>query len=373
MIDHNLTEADVRISASHFDIDGEIAKVEECLNGHINRTYFLTYDTGKRYVMQMVNTDIFKMPDEVMENIVGVTEHIRQGYIAHGVDPNRRALNVIWTKSGKWAHTDRRGIYWRMYDYVEGSDCFMKVESADMFEKVGYAFGQFQMQLKDFDASKLHESIPNFHNTEKRFEDLLTAIRENRSGRAHLAQNEIEFALDRKDITAFINRGIKDGSLSLRVTHNDTKLNNIMVDCETGEGICVIDLDTVMPGCVLADFGDSIRFGASSTAEDERDLDRVYCRLDMFEAYARGFIRGLDGSLSDSELSALPMGAIILTYETGIRFLSDYLDGDTYFRTEYPEHNLVRARNQFKLVADMESKLSEMRALIEKIKKENNI
>ncbi len=371
MIDYKLTEQDVRMSASHYDIEGELTDVEECLNGHINRTYFLTFSTGKRYVMQMVNTDIFKKPDEVMENIVGVTEHIRKGNIARGIDPERRSLKVIWTKSGKWAHIDRRGIYWRVYEFVEDSICYMQVESADMFEKVGYAFGRFQMQLKDFDASRLHESIPNFHNTEKRFENLLTAIKENKSGRAHLAENEIRFALDRKDITSFINRGIADGSLSLRVTHNDTKLNNIMVDRETGEGICVIDLDTVMPGSVLADFGDSIRFGASSAAEDERDLSKVYCRLDMFEAFARGFISGLEGSLSDSELSALPMGAVILTYETGIRFLSDYLDGDRYFRTEYPEHNLVRARNQFKLVADMESKMDGMHAIIEKIKKEN--
>ncbi|MBQ4091123.1 MAG: phosphotransferase, partial [Clostridia bacterium] len=228
MIDHNLTENDVRMSASHFNVEGEIINIEECLNGHINRTYFLTYSTGKRYVMQMVNTDIFKKPDEVMENIVGVTEHIRQGYINAGIDPDRRALNVIWTKSGKWGHVDRRGTYWRMYDFVEDSDCFMKVESAEMFTKVGYAFGQFQMQLKDFDASKLHESIPNFHNTEWRFDNLLKAIEENRSGRAHLVADEIKFALDRKEITSYINRSIAEGKLSLRVTHNDTKLNNIM-------------------------------------------------------------------------------------------------------------------------------------------------
>ncbi len=361
-----LTEQDVRMSASHYDIPGEIINVEECMNGHINRTYFLTYDTGKKYVMQMVNTDIFKNPDEVMENIVGVTEHIHDGYIKKGIDPERRVIKVIWTNSGKWGHIDRRGIYWRMYVYAEDTNCFMQVESADMFEKVGYAFGQFQMQLKDFDASKLHESIPNFHNTEWRFANLLTAIKENKSGRAHLVEDEIRFALDRKDLTAFINLGIANGSLSLRVTHNDTKLNNILMDKETGEGMCVIDLDTVMPGSVLADFGDSIRFGASSAAEDETDLDRVYCRLDMFEAYAKGFIRGLEGSLSKSEIMALPMGALILTYETGMRFLTDYLDGDTYFRIDYPEHNLDRARNQFKLVADMEAKLAKMQAIVAK-------
>ena len=364
-----LTEEDVRLSASHYDIEGDIVDVEECHNGHINRTYFLTYEhegVRRRYVMQMVNTDIFKKPDEVMENIVNVTEHIRNGYIAKGIDPYRRTLRVIWTKSGNWGHVDRRGIYWRMYDFVEDSDCFMKVESAEMFAKVGYAFGQFQRQLADFDASVLHESIPNFHNTEWRFANLEKAIAENKSGRAHLVADEIKFALDRKDITSFINNSIADGSIKLRVTHNDTKLNNIMMDRATGEGICVIDLDTVMPGSVLADFGDSIRFGASSAAEDETDLDKVYCRLDMFESYAKGFIEGLEGSLSENEIRALPMGALILTYETGIRFLSDYLDGDTYFRVAHPNHNLDRARNQFKLVADMEAKMDEMKAIVEK-------
>lgn len=369
MKNYELIENDIRLSAEHFDVEGEIINIEECHNGHINRTYFLTYEhegARRRYVMQMVNTDIFKKPDEVMENIVNVTEHIRNGFIAKGIDPERRTLNVIWTKSGNWGHVDRRGIYWRMYDFVEDSDCYMQVESAEMFEKVGYAFGQFQRQLSDFDASVLHESIPNFHNTEWRFANLETAIAENKSGRAHLVADEIKFALDRKDITSFINKSIADGSLKLRVTHNDTKLNNIMMDRATGEGICVIDLDTVMPGSVLADFGDSIRFGASSAVEDETDLDKVYCRLDMFESYAKGFIEGLEGSLTESEIRALPMGALILTYETGIRFLSDYLDGDTYFRVAHPNHNLDRARNQFKLVADMEAKMDEMMAIVEK-------
>ncbi len=366
MKDFNLTDNEIITSADHFAIDGKVVHIEECHNGHINRTYFLTCENGKRYVMQMVNTDIFKKPDEVMENIVGVTEHIRKGFEAKGIDPDRRALNVIWTKSGKWGHVDRRGIYWRMYDFVEDSDCYMQVESAEMFTKVGFAFGQFQRQLADFDASKLHESIPNFHNTEWRYANLEKAISENKSGRAHLIPDEIKFALDRKEITSFINKSIADGSLALRVTHNDTKLNNIMMDRATGEGICVIDLDTVMPGSVLADFGDSIRFGASSAAEDETDLSKVYCRLDMFEAYAKGFIEGLEGSLSESEIRALPMGALILTYETGIRFLSDYLDGDVYFRVAHPNHNLDRARNQFKLVADMEAKMDEMKAIVEK-------
>ena len=355
--------------ASAFQLCGEVVHIEECHNGHINRTYFISCKNGdgiRRYVMQMINTGIFKKPDEVMENIVNVTAHIRAGYEKQGIDAFRRTLNVIFTNDGKWGYVDEEGRYWRMYDFVEDADCYMQVESAEMFTKVGYAFGQFQRQLSDFDAGVLHESIPNFHNTEWRYANLEKAIAENKSGREHLIPDDIKFALDRKEITSFINKSIADGSLALRVTHNDTKLNNIMMDRATGEGICVIDLDTVMPGSVLADFGDSIRFGASSAAEDETDLDKVYCRLDMFEAFAKGFIEGLEGSLSESEIRALPMGALILTYETGIRFLSDYLDGDVYFRVAHPNHNLDRARNQFKLVADMEAKMDEMKAIVEK-------
>ena len=364
-----MTNEMIIATAAHFSFSGEVVHIEECHNGHINRTYFITCKDGedtRRYVMQMINTGIFKKPDEVMENIVNVTEHIYNGYVKKGIDPERRTLTVIRTVDGKWGYVDEEERYWRAYDFIEDADCFMQVESAEMFTKVGYAFGQFQRQLADFDASVLHESIPNFHNTEWRYANLEKAIAENKSGRAHLIPDDIKFALDRKEITSFINKSIADGSLGLRVTHNDTKLNNIMMDRATGEGICVIDLDTVMPGSVLADFGDSIRFGASSAAEDETDLSKVYCRLDMFEAYAKGFIEGLEGSLSESEIRALPMGALILTYETGIRFLADYLDGDTYFRIEYPEHNLDRARNQFKLVADMESKLEKMNAIVEK-------
>jgi len=364
-----MTIEQIIATADNFQLCGEVTHIEECHNGHINRTYFLTCRNGegsRRYVMQMINTNIFKKPDEVMENIVNVTGHIREGFKNKGIDPFRRTLNVIYTKDGKWGYEDHEGRYWRTYDFVEDADCYMQVESAEMFEKVGFAFGQFQRQLADFDASVLYESIPNFHNTEWRYANLEKAIEENKSGRAHLISDDIKFALDRKEITSFINKSIADGSLALRVTHNDTKLNNIMIDRESGEGVCVIDLDTVMPGSVLADFGDSIRFGASSAAEDETDLDKVYCRLDMFESYAKGFITGLEGSLSESEIRALPMGALILTYETGIRFLSDYLDGDTYFRTEYPNHNLDRARNQFKLVRDMEEKMDEMKAIVEK-------
>jgi Ser/Thr protein kinase RdoA (MazF antagonist) len=249
--------------------------------------------------------------------------------------------------------------------FIEG-DCYQSADSPELMERVGKAFGHFQMQLADFDASVLHETIPNFHNTVSRFAGFEKAVADDLAGRAAGIKEDIDFILSRKDKCSFIMDGIADGRFPLRVTHNDTKLNNIMMDPETGEGRCVIDLDTVMPGSVLADFGDAIRFGASSAAEDEKDLERVYMKLDMFEGFAKGFVSGLEGSLTENEVRALPMGAFMLTFEQSMRFLGDYLNGDTYFRTHYPEHNLDRARNQMKLVADMESKMDEMNRIIEK-------
>ena len=235
-----------------------------------------------------------------------------------------------------------------------------------MFRSVGGAFGHFQMQLADYDAASLCETIPNFHNTPSRYADFEAALARNASGRAENAADAIEFAKAHREVCSYITDRIADGTLPLRVTHNDTKLNNILIDKATGKPICVIDLDTVMPGSVLFDFGDAIRFGASSAAEDERDLSRVFMREEMFDAFAGGFIGGLEGSLGDAEINELPMGALVITLETGLRFLADYLDGDTYFRIHYPEQNLDRARNQFKLVADMEEKMPLMCNIIKK-------
>jgi Ser/Thr protein kinase RdoA (MazF antagonist) len=364
-----MNNAQVFIIADKFDLVGEPITVTECLTGHINSTYFVdcTSEAGlRRYVLQILNTNIFKKPDDVMRNILYVTKHIENKLIAAGLDSERGILHVVYTKNGEYAYIDKEGRYWRAYRFVEDATCYQAVESAEMFTKVGLAFGNFQKQLSDFDASLLAETIPNFHNTEDRLRQLTDAMENDAAGRLKSVSEEIKFVMERKPACSYINERIADGRLPLRVTHNDTKLNNIMMDNETGEGICVIDLDTVMPGSVLADFGDSIRFGASSAAEDETDLDKVYVRLDMFDAFAKGFIEGLDHSLSEQEILSLPMGAYILTLETGIRFLTDYLNGDTYFRTAYAQHNLDRARNQFKLVADMEEKMSQMDQIIRK-------
>jgi Ser/Thr protein kinase RdoA (MazF antagonist) len=353
---------------SQFDYIGEPVAIKDCNKGHINGTYFVDCEAdGKkqRYVLQSINTSIFKQPDHVMENIVNVTGHIKKKLIAEGKDPVQGTINIVFTKDGHYSYTDEAGNYWRSYIFIEG-DCHQSADSPALMEKVGKAFGHFQMQLSDFDASVLYESIPNFHNTVSRFADFEKALADDAAGRAAGIKDDIKFILDRKDKCSFIMDGIAEGRFPLRVTHNDTKLNNIMMDPETGEGRCVIDLDTVMPGSVLADFGDAIRFGASSAAEDEKDLDKVFVRLDMFEGFAKGFVEGLEGSLTEAEVRALPMGAFMLTFEQSIRFLGDYINGDTYFRTHYPEHNLDRARNQMKLVADMESKMDEMNKIIEK-------
>ena len=363
------TEIALRI-AGKFVTDGTPVAAEECCTGHINQTFFITCEGGAcsphRYVLQEINTSIFKNPDEVMENIYRVTGHIRRKLAENGGDAELGTLCIVDTVAGNWIYRTDDGDVFRMYEFTEGTVCLQNVESAEMFGKVGYAFGHFQRQLSDFDALLLHESIPHFHDTVSRFRDFMTAVSEDRAGRAESVKPEIQFVLDREKTCSYIMDRIADGRLPLRVTHNDTKLNNILLDKNTMEGLCVIDLDTVMPGSVLCDFGDSIRFGASSAAEDETDLNAVYMRLEMFDAFAEGFIGGLDHALTEEEIKDMPMGALILTLETGIRFLTDYLNGDTYFRILYPQHNLDRARNQFKLVTDMEVKMPLMDAIIKK-------
>ena len=303
-----------------------------------------------------------------MNNIEILTSFLRDKYTRMGYeDSDRRTLHIIRTlRDNALYHVDEYGFVWRMYDFIYGATCYQKVESADMFKKVGAAFGGFQRDLADFDASKLVETIPNFHNTVDRFEKLMISIKADKANRLSSVIDEVKFVLERKALCSYIVDRIANGILPLRVTHNDTKLNNIMIDDVTGEGICVIDLDTVMPGSVLYDFGDSIRFGASSAAEDETDLEKVFMREEMFSAFADGFVNALNGALSTEEILDLPIGAIIITLETGMRFLTDYLDGDIYFRTEYPGHNLDRARNQFKLVSDMESKIDIMKETVKK-------
>ncbi len=353
-----------------FLLHGSVIDIKPCGNGHINSTYIVTTekeDHRYRYVLQILNTDIFKKPDEVMLNIVRVTEYIREGQKRNGEDTERGTLCVVSTRWGNYAHTDEKGRYWRVYCFIENTVCRLTVDSPETFARVGEAFGDFQRRLADFDASCLYESIPNFHNTKKRYADFLAAVERDTAGRVDSVRDEIRFITDRADRCSLVVDALAGGELPLRVTHNDTKLSNILLDEETEEAVCIIDLDTVMPGSSLYDFGDSIRTGAASAAEDEPDLDKVHFLPEMFKAYAQGFIKGTGGALTEKELLMLPDGGYVITLEQAIRFLSDYLDGDTYYHTDYPEHNLVRARTQLKLVAEMEEKMDELRRFVENL------
>lgn len=303
-----------------------------------------------------------------MENVVNVTEYLRKVILAQGGDPDRETLNVVKAKNDSSYYVDQKGDYWRMFLFVEGTVCLEMVESAKDFYDSGVAFGNFQKMLADYPAKTLHETIPNFHNTPSRFRDFQKAVQEDKMGRAASAQEEIAFALARENDTKVLTDLLKAGELPLRVTHNDTKLNNILFDENTKKAICIIDLDTVMPGLSHYDFGDSIRFGASTGAEDEKDLSKIEMDLALFEAFTKGYLEGCGGSLTEKEIEMLPMGAKLMTYECGIRFLADYLEGDVYFKIHREGHNLDRARTQFKLVKDMEDKWTEMAAIVEKYK-----
>ncbi len=351
---------------AQFDVKGKFIDAIPYGEGHINNT-FLVNTTGNRYILQRVNSDVFKNPGEVMNNIAAVTEFLHKKIIASCGDPYRETLTLIPTKSGHHFLVTENGDLFRMYLFIGNAISYQKVETPALFYRIAKAFGKFQKMLDGFPAEQLHETIPNFHNTVSRYEAFKKAVSEDKEKRGTSVAKEIEFALARENDAGIIMDAINDGSVPLRVTHNDTKLNNILVDESTGEGICVIDLDTVMPGSMLFDFGDSIRFGASTAAEDEKDLDKVWMDLELFEQYAKGYIEELHTSMTEKELELLPISAKLMTLECGIRFLGDYLDGDHYFRIHYPEQNLDRARTQFKLVADMESKMETMQNIVKEL------
>lgn len=340
--------------------------VSECCrygNGHINDTFCLTMDTEKdrqRFILQRINTHVFQDPKGLMQNISGVTQFLRREILAKGGDPDRETLTLILTKNGDCCYCDSAGFWWRVYRFIENASTYDVVKKPEDFYQSARAFGRFQRLLAGFPAAKLTETIPNFHNTPVRFQTFLQAVRQDLCGRAGQVQKEIRFVLERERDIPVIMDLLHDGRMPLRVTHNDTKLNNIMLDDETGKAICVIDLDTIMPGASVFDYGDSIRFGANTGEEDEQDLSKVSLSLELFKTYTTGFLEGCEGSLTDLELAMLPMGAKLMTLECGIRFLTDYLQGDTYFRTHREGQNLDRCRSQFALVADMEQKWDQM-------------
>lgn len=339
-------------------------------NGHINDTFIVVckQNNGKiiNYLLQRMNHEVFKNPGQLMKNIVGVTSFLRDRIIINGGDPKRETLNVIPTKDGNSYYIDSIGSYWRSYLFVDDTICYDLVEKTEDFYQSAIAFGNYQRLLADYPAHTLYETIKDFHNTKVRFETLKKAIDEDVCGRAKNCQEEIQFALAREADAGVLVDMQQKGELPLRVTHNDTKLNNILFDKKTKKPLCIIDLDTIMPGLSINDFGDSIRFGASTGAEDEKDLTKVNLSLELFNAYAKGFIEGSAGSLTKSELNMLPMGARLMTFECGIRFLTDYLQGDTYFKIHREYHNLDRCRTQFKLVSDMEKKFDIMKEIVSK-------
>lgn len=357
--------------ADKFKISGTFYDAEIFGSGHINVTYLVTYkkedSSLKKYIIQKVNTNVFKNINELMENVFDVTSYLRKIIKSNGGDENRETLHYIKTKDDKLYYKAEDGYCYRSYVFVTDSITYNSVESPELFKKSGEAFGKFQRMLSDYPANTLHETIPNFHNTESRFKDFEKSLKDNLSGRASNCQSEIDFVLARKNDCSVLTSKIETGELPLRVTHNDTKLNNVMFDEKTGECICVIDLDTVMPGLALYDFGDSIRFGANTAAEDEADLSKVSLSLEYFKAYAEGFLSMAGEALTDKEKELLAFSAKLMTFECGMRFLADYIDGDTYFKTSYPEHNLVRAKNQFKLVSDMEAKMPQMEEIIKEL------
>ncbi len=353
-----------------FAVNGEPIDAKISTSGHINRTHIVyTVDADHcrhRYILQRINTSVFTQPVELMENIRRVTKYLREQIVSKGGDPTRETMTLIPGLDGANYVVDDEGAYWRMYLYVPNTTSYDIATTPEQLEHAGYAFGHFQHSLDRFPAKMLTETIPNFHNTEYRYADFLRAVEEDRSGRRAQVEQEIRFITERRDVCSYIVSRMAKGEIPTRVTHNDTKLNNVLIDESSGEAICVVDLDTVMPGSVLYDFGDGIRFGASNATEDEIDLNKVYLRLDLFESYVKGFLRGCGGALTDAELENLPMGAYVITLETGMRFLGDYLNGDTYFAIHREGHNLDRARTQLKLVADMEDKMGAMRAIVAK-------
>lgn len=353
----------------NFQFEGEYTEGIPYGSGHINDTFRVTFQhkgETKRYILQRMNNQIFLNPEELMENVVGVTSWLRKKIVENGGEPERETLNLVPAKDGKAFYKDSEGEYWRVYLFIEGAKTYDLVENQEDFYQSAVAFGRFQGLLADYPAEALHETIQDFHNTVKRLDTFKKAVEADGCGRAAQVQEEIQFVLDREALAHKLCDMQAEGKLPLRVTHNDTKLNNIMIDDETRKAICVIDLDTVMPGLSVNDFGDSIRFGASTGAEDEPDLSKVSCSMELFELYTKGFVEGCKGSLTEEELDMLPVGAMTMTYECGMRFLTDYLEGDHYFKIHREGHNLDRCRTQFKLVKDMEEKWNQMNEIVNK-------
>ena len=347
-------------AAFAFQTDGAPVDCKAFGHGHINNTFCVTTDSGAKYVLQRINKYVFKNPIRVMANTSSVTNYLRQR-----VEDPRMTLHFLPTKDGRYYYKSCDGEFWRMYDFVGGFTLDMP-ESDEDFYQSALAFGRFQELLSDYPADTLYEIIPNFHNTVDRYVQFKESVDMDIVCRADEVREDIQFLLEREEKGGTLQKMLTAGLLPLRVTHNDTKLNNVLLDTATRKSLCLLDLDTVIPCSSLYDFGDSIRFGAATAAEDEPDTSKMSLDLHLFEVYTKGFLEAAP-SLTDMEVTMLPLGAYIMTLELAVRFLKDYLDGDLYFsKIAYPEHNLVRARSQIALVKDMEKKFTKMNLIVSK-------
>lgn len=345
-----------------FKMKGNPVSCEIFGHGRINSTFIISTDSGRQYVLQMINRNVFKQPDKLMDNTAAVTEYLRK----HSDGKYTTLRYMQDNETGKFYHIDKSGEYWRLYEYVPGIGMDV-MECDEDFYQCALGFGWFQNMLSDFPASTLHETIPNFHNTPDRYKKMKQSIAADVKGRVAGVQEELSYLLAKEWDAGTIQRALENGEIPLRVTHNDTKINNMLINPQTHKAVCVLDLDTVMPGSSLYDFGDAIRFGTATGGEDTVDPATMQCDLHLFEVYTRGWLESLP-SLSEKEIKLLPYGAWIMTLELAIRFLTDYLDGDIYFRVTDPEHNLRRARNQLYLAMDIEKKLPQMHRIIEKLR-----
>ncbi len=369
---------DIKTILPHFQFRGQYTGVRELTSGNVNNTYLLEYRNGadaRMYILQHINTYVFKNPHQVMSNIAAVTDHLRANLVKNNQPTDRRVLELIKTRDGQILHEDEEGEMWRAYTYIMDATALDVVETPEQMEEIGRGFGNFQKLLFDFCADKLHESIPHFHHTTKRFYAFVRAVDQDKAGRVKFLEEEIEFMFEHRRMMGKIVRMLDTGRLPLRVTHNDTKANNVLLDNRTGSAICVIDLDTVMPGSSLYDYGDAIRYGASTAAEDEPDISKIGLDMGKVKAFTRGFIEETSGFLTDEELRQLPLGVKVITCELALRFLTDYIDGDLYFKVNAPDHNLTRARAQIALLRDVMRREEELQAMcnryLERYKKKN--
>lgn len=369
MIKENITNDFIEDICREFGLEGDFKYFETLTNGHINtsfKVYFYRDGEMKDYCLQRINSYVFKNPEQVMENISVITEYIRNKIKATGVTAKRLVLHFQTASDGKFYYVGPNGGFWRCSRFIDDSETYNETDNLGIIEEAGKAFGDFQLRLADFPVKKLNITIPHFHNTIMRYEAFDEAVKNDSARRAHGVLREIEEFSALRETATEMYKMQRRGELPLKVTHNDTKCNNVLFDKKTGEYLCVIDLDTVMPGLVGFDFGDAIRFIANSAKEDERDLEKVGLDFGKFDAFAKGFIGKLKGVLTRNEKDTLALGAFTMTAECGLRFLTDYLNGDVYFKTAYPEHNLDRARCQLTLAKDMLSKLDEMKAIVSK-------